>query len=307
MTRFGNIVPGSQHSIGYGKRIPVDCDIVYAENSRALNAQQRARRCRCRIALRRLPAGDGAEEPFARRAGEKRQAEAVQLFETRHQLQIFARRLLGKPKAWIEHDPVAQHAGGRSNLERALEKEDLVFDDIGKFLPVATGMHDAEPCPGFSRQGRDFGLSLQAEDIVDDMGAGTDGSPRRFRAIGIDGNQGLRASFERFDNGQYPRLFLRRADGGRVRPRRLTTDIENVSAVCNCLKRICDSPVDRVVAPPSEKESGVTLMIAMITERLPSSISRPWATRQKLLSSCFTSLIPSLKRVCDHPDPLATL
>lgn len=100
--------------------------------------------------------------------------------------------VLGKTKTGIEHDGIAGNTRILGDLERAIEEFELVGDHIGKLLPVAAGMHDADPGAGGGDHARHFHVLLQAEDVIDDICARADRQLRRRSAVGIDGNQHIR-------------------------------------------------------------------------------------------------------------------
>ena len=148
------------------------------------------------------------------------------------------------------------------------------------------------------------GLALQAPDVVDDMRAGFDGKPRRFRAIGVDRDQ--RAVLgQRLDHRQHPPLLLGRRDRDRGRFGRFAADIDDRSALVQHAARLRERLLDARKWPPSEKLSGVTLRMPTITALGPSSTSRPCARRQRrdlkgsisMVGAC-AACVAKMQRVC---------
>src|SRR5262245_57410826 len=123
-----------QNSIGDGKGVPVDCDIMYAEDRSALKAQNGARRGGSRIPVRGFPLRNRADEPLARCSDKQRQTETVEFVEPRHQLQIFLRAFLGKTEAGVENDVFPRDAGCIGDLQRFSKECELVVDDVGELL-----------------------------------------------------------------------------------------------------------------------------------------------------------------------------
>ena len=191
----------------------------------------------------------------------------VQFLEAHHQVEI----LLGA-------SPWQSRSQGRARSARRTrrppwrspasgEEEELVVDHVGPFVAPAPGMHDDQPCPAVGRNLGDAGLALQAPDVVDDMRAGVDGEPRRFRTIGVDRDQ---------------RCLLWPALRSPAAPAPCSSAAETGTAA-----GLVDSPPTSMIAAPSAEHA------ARLRQRLLDA--RKWPPSEKL--SGVTLRMPTISRL----------
>ena len=126
-------------------------------------------------------------------------------------------------------------------------------------------------------------LVAQAADVVDDRRARRRAPRRRSppcrcrpRSARARARPAPRSPAAR---GAAPRP---RSSGLRARPRRLAADVEQVGALLHHPHAGLDRRAPgRAAAPPSEKESGVTLMMPMTSVRSPSASAAPAGQRHR--------------------------
>ena len=166
--------------------------------------------------------------------------------ETHHQLNILF-GILRKAEARIQHDAIPCDPRDRCDFERALQEEKLVGDHVGKLLPFAARVHQAQSCAGISSDLSDLRLLLQSEYVIDNMRSRADRKPGGLGPIGVDRDQRIGLAAQRLDHRQDSCLLLQGSDDIRAGTCRLAADIDDLSPLLGGLKRVRNSGIDSIV------------------------------------------------------------
>ena len=189
---------------------------------------------------------------------------------------------LGETKSRVEDQPIARDPAARRPADCRLELSPDLAGDVAVHGPAihlggaSAVVHQHERSAGARDDRRKVGVVLQATDVVDDRCARGHGVSRDRGLVGVDRHRHATVTRQRFDDRQHASQFLAGVDGLGAGPRRLAANVQNVGAVGNHLQAIGDRRAGSNRRPPSANESGVTLMIPMMSVRPPrSSGARP--------------------------------
>ncbi len=152
------------------------------------------------------------------------------------------------------------------------------LDGIGELLAAPARMHGDDAGARLHGRRGHVGIFLQTLDIVEDMRAGGDRQTRGVGAVGVHGEDRIGATGEFLDDRQDARLLLRSRHGRRAGARRLPADVDYRGPSSTAFSAFSTAVSAARLRPPSEKESGVTLITAMITASGPSVRLRPCAS-----------------------------
>ena len=216
---------------------------------------------------------------------------------------IFQIQILGSTAILSRRTPARTAASTSSRSSRFTSKHNVAGRQASvPFFGTSAHVHQNDSAFIFSRQFCHLRIPAHSADIVHDLCAFRRSGARHAGFIGINGNHCVRALlFNRRDHWQHAMQFLLRAHGlaysgaeplGRnfrrtpcwlrrcgenfsPGSRRFSAHVNNVRAFVEQLKSACSAAASESrYEPPSEKESGVTLTMPMISVRLPSSSAR---------------------------------
>jgi hypothetical protein len=172
------------------------------------------------------------------------------------------RRPFREAESRIQEDRLASNPPLRGARYRLLELADDVDDDIavnGALVHLAGAsacVHEHHRRAGLRRGGRQFRIVLESADVVDDRGARRKRQTGGARPVGVDREEGAGACRESLYDRHHPPQFFFLANRVRARPRRFSTDVEDVRAVFHHAQPCVDCVLDMKMHPPVGERVG---------------------------------------------------
>lgn len=182
-------------------------------------------------------AASRAEERLARRAHEQRPIERAGDLREPRQHTIAVLGPFGKPDAGVDDHAAALDAGALGGGDRAAKLVDhlgghiIVLRLAGHRLRAPARVHENERGAVPGRDAGQFGVELQAADVVHDRDAGFERRIRHQRLVGVDRQRDLHARRDPLEDRHHaPQLLVGRHGLG-ARPRGLAAEIDDVGAL----------------------------------------------------------------------------
>ena len=238
----------------------------------------------------RLRVGSG-EKAFARKAGEERTAELLELSKVGEQDPVFF-AALAEAETWIEHNAICSDAcggGGGEALSQAGEnggEHGLLRERRlrGPLAGQAARVHDDDAATGGGERGSHGGVPEQAGDVVDNFGTVVERGLGGGCAVGVDGNDGAgTCAKDGAEHREDAALLFLPADGvGRERGCAGTggfpAEVEQVRAVVEELEGVIEGGSRRGV-PAAVGETVRREIDDAGEQRAPAERERPAAKR----------------------------
>ncbi len=194
------------------------------------------------------------EKAFTRKADQEGASKAVEGAEAGEQRIVLAAEF-AEAEAWVEDDGVQWNAGLAGAPERGAEPAANEGFDGGrveawKRMPLrrgSAGVHEdkAGRRASVGQSEGHGGIPGEPADVVDDLGAALDGGASGGAVIGVDGEDGLWASFaDGFEDGKQARLLFSRGDRLGVGPGGFGADIKDAGAAVENSEAVLDGGVE---------------------------------------------------------------
>ena len=166
-----------------------------------------------------------AEQRFAGDADQDGKTQGPDLGEPPKHFQVLV-QVLPKPTPGSRRCRI-RDAGPMGDVERALEEEQQVGDDIEIRVDGLAVVHDDHGGAVRGCHGGDVGLALESPDVVHDARAGFERDTRGGRLVGIDRDRHGQAGSHRPDHRKDACLLILGRDRNMPGPGRFAADIED--------------------------------------------------------------------------------